>query len=168
MPPKVVRPKPISSISKFSGKNSFLSNFFLSPINYGDHPTQKGAYVIYPTAEHLFQALKTKNESVRVGISKAATPSLAKMMGRGVRLREDWEELKNDVMYLVLRLKFLQDPRLEKLLHNTGKLELVEENRWHDNYWGDCLCPKCHRIEGRNQLGVTLMKIRTLCLQKEK
>lgn len=163
MPPELIKVKHISS---FSGKYSFLSNFFLSPISYGDHPNQeKGAYVIYPTAEHLFQAFKTKNENVRIDISNAATPQLAKSMGRGVRLREDWEQVKNGVMYVVIMRKFLQNLRLAKLLCKTGEAKLIEENRWHDNYWGDCLCLRCHKTDGRNQLGITLMKIRTLCHQ---
>ena len=38
---------------------------------------------------------------------------------------------------------------------------LIEGNYWHDNYWGNCLCPKCKEIEGQNQLGKILMKVRS-------
>ena len=60
----------------------------------------------------------------------------------------------------VLIAKFTQNPSLKEQLLDTGDVELIEGNTWHDNYWGNCTCSKCSGIIGRNQLGKTLMNIR--------
>jgi predicted NAD-dependent protein-ADP-ribosyltransferase YbiA (DUF1768 family) len=36
---------------------------------------------------------------------------------------------------------------------------MVEDNWWHDNYWGDCHCFQCFRI-GINMLGQIWMQVR--------
>lgn len=144
----------MSTINKFRGKYEFLSNFFPSSIIY------KGK--TYPTAEHLFQALKTKDESTRAKIRKAKTPGAAKKLGRQASLRSDWERGKNNLMFMVVRLKFQQNLILQSALLNTGDDILIEGNWWHDNYWGKCTCPKCDKIKGYNILGKTLMKVRTI------
>jgi predicted NAD-dependent protein-ADP-ribosyltransferase YbiA (DUF1768 family) len=59
-----------------------------------------------------------------------------------------------------LELKFGCNADIRKALLATHPQELVEGNYWHDNYWGNCLCPKCTHIEGQNHLGKLLMKIR--------
>ena len=142
------------TITKFKGMFRFLSNFYSSPIRYQDF--------IYPTAEHLYQALKTKDPDSRTKIRMLPTPGKAKRIGRKVILRENWEDVKDKLMFMVIRLKFLQNSKLEEHLFNTGDDILIEGNYWHDNYWGDCLCSKCKNIKGRNQLGKTLMKVRKM------
>ncbi len=139
-------------IKEFKNKYRFLSNFHNSPISY------KGK--IYPTSEHLFQSLKTKDEKLQEDIRLASTPGKSKKMGRKVLLRNNWEEIKDSKMYRVLKLKFSKDSELEDSLFDTGEEHLVEGNYWHDNYWGDCFCPKCKDIEGKNNLGKILMEIR--------
>lgn len=78
------------------------------------------------------------------------------------------EEVKDDAMYQVEKAKFMQDEKLKKQLLATGDEELVEENTWHDNYWGICICNKCMQARAHcnydestsNQLGKILMKVR--------
>lgn len=143
-------------INKFEGKYEFLSNFYHSEIIYDG--------ILYPTVEHAFQAAKIfpftkENEAIRKRISKLTTPGKAKYTGRSVHLREDWEDVKDDVMYTCVKEKF-KIPELREKLLQTGDEMLVEGTTWHDNYWGDCSCPKCVHIQGRNQLGKTLMRVR--------
>ncbi len=52
---------------------------------------------MYPTAEHLFQALKTRNYSMREIMRQMETPGHAKVLGRTLVLREDWEKVKNKI-----------------------------------------------------------------------
>lgn len=59
----------------------------------------------------------------------------------------------------LIREKF-KNPELREKLLSTSDAELVEGNTWHDNVWGNCNCPRCIEIEGQNNLGKTLMKIR--------
>jgi len=138
-------------IDSFSRDFGFLSNFFNSPMRI------KGK--IWPTVEHLFQACKTKDESVREKIRLCSTAGRAKRMGRKIKLRDDWEEIKEEVMLWCLRLKF-RDPQLAKKLLETGDNILIEGNNWHDNFWGLCFCDKCKPHGGKNMLGKLLMKVR--------
>jgi len=133
---------------RFRGRYSFLSNFFPA-IVYG-----------YPTVEHAYQAAKTTDKAERTGIRSARTPALAKKMGRQLKLRHNWTEIKLEVMETLLRKKFAV-PFLHKALAATGDIPLVEVNYWCDNFWGDCGCQKCENIEGQNHLGKLLMKIRS-------
>jgi ribA/ribD-fused uncharacterized protein len=134
-------------ITSFENEFAFLSNFFHSPITYEG--------IKYPTVEAAFQAAKTFNESERKMIAAAETPGKAKRMGRKVQLRADWEQVKDGIMEELVRLKFTSSPTLAIQLWSTGDRELVEGNWWNDTYWGVC------DGVGRNQLGKTLMKIRT-------
>ena len=138
-------------INRFEGKYSFLSNFYQSTISDGN--------LMFPTVEHMFQAAKTTDMVEYEKIACARTPNEAKYLGRHVALREDWEEVKEQVMYKALVEKF-SIPDLRRLLLATGDEELVEGNVWHDNTWGNCTCERCRNIEGQNKLGKLLMKIR--------
>ena len=138
-------------IVEFDGQYAFLSNFYPSPFVHDG--------IAYPTNEHFFQAMKTLDIDERKKIAAAETPGLAKRMGRKVQLRSDWEKIKVDVMRTGLMLKFTDAALAEKLLA-TGDEELVEGNWWHDNTWGNCHCPQCSRIGGRNLLGMLLMELR--------
>ena len=77
-------------IAEFEGQYAFLSNFFPSPIIYEG--------ITYPTNEHFFQAMKTLDQEERRAIAAAGTPGKAKRMGRQVSLRNDWEQVKVDVL----------------------------------------------------------------------
>ena len=139
------------TINKFEGKYAFLSNFYASVVQ------EDG--ITYPTIEHYFQAQKTLNPFERKEIAAAATPGQAKRAGRNVTLREDWEEVKDDVMLQGLRLKFNIE-ELANMLIATGDAALVEGNWWCDNTWGSCACPKCENTVGENRLGKLLMQVR--------
>lgn len=93
------------------------------------------------------------NREEKLKIAKATKPAKAKKMGRQVKLRKDWEDIKLQVMEKALRLKF-QDSTLRKKLIATGDEELVEGNPWGDRYWG------VYNGSGKNKLGKLLMKIR--------
>ena len=141
----------LETIISFDGKYAFLSNFFYAPFVYEDN--------IYPTNEHFFQAMKTLDPEERRKIAEAKTPGVAKRLGRRVQLREDWEEVKIDIMRLGLSLKFHAHMHLIEKLIETGDADLIEGNTWHDNFWGICLCPKCQG-RGQNHLGRLLMEVR--------
>ena len=140
-------------IDCFDGKYAFLSNFYPSPIA----PFNDG--IVYPTVEHAFQAYKTTDINKRKEIAAQPTPGKAKHLGRHVEIRDDWQEICIDVMYIALKEKF-KDLELQTKLLSTGNAELIEGNTWSDNFWGDCHCPKCRDIKGENNLGKLLMKIR--------
>jgi len=82
-------------------------------------------------------------------------------MGQNVQLRQDWDAVKDDVMLGLLRQKFTKLNHYGPLLLETHPRELIEGNYWHDNYWGDCKCPKCIHVPGSNKLGHLLEQVRT-------
>lgn len=133
-------------IDAFKDEYSFLSNFHPSPISIEGKS--------YPTVEHAFQAGKTRDFAEKEKIRCAATPAVAKRLGRKVKLRPDWENVKILVMLECLIEKF-KDPELAKSLLNTGEAELIEGNTWNDTFWGVC------RGNGKNNLGKLLMDVRT-------
>lgn len=141
----------MNRISGFMGEYRFLSNFYSSPLHFN--------FRDYPTAEHAYQAAKTRNALHIQWIQSAPTPSEAKARGRKITVRDNWDILKVPVMYMILVEKFGQNPILKVKLLETENSVLVESNTWHDTVWGCCLCQK-HKGEGQNQLGLLLMNVR--------
>jgi len=139
-------------ITQFRNGYRFLSNFEICKIHFHGYD--------FSSSEQLYQFFKTKDRDEKEIFSRLLTPADAKKYGNDIKLREDWEKIKDKIMFFVLILKFTQNPDLLYKLVNTGDCELVEGNYWHDNYWGDCECDKCKDIEGQNKLGKMLMRLR--------
>ena len=89
-----------------------------------------------------------------------ARPSQSKKLGRQVLLREDQEEVKDQVMYDVCYAKFSQDEELKNKLLATGDRELVEGSFHGDRCWGMTFSQKTNSWIRENRLGVVLMKLR--------
>ena len=112
---------------------------------------------IWPTTEHYFQAQKfISNETHFKNVLQLATPREAFNYVRTHKssVRSDWENVKDDIMLKACMAKFQQHLRLMELLLSTGDRTLVEHTE-NDSYWGDG-----GDGTGRNQLGITLMKVR--------
>ena len=138
-------------ISSFQGEYRWLSNFWLCNVEVGG--------ITYPSVEHFYQAAKAVKISDMTKIATAATPSQAKWLGRNIQTRPDWEEVKVFIMRSGLEAKF-RNPELARKLVATFPTDLVEGNYWHDNFWGNCSCPRCIDKPGKNVLGLLLMEIR--------
>ncbi|WP_438029213.1 NADAR family protein [Sorangium sp. So ce233] len=112
----------------------------------------------WPTVEHYFQAQKFAGTEHEERVRLAATPRLAKEMGRDRRLplRSDWESVKDDVMRRAVLRKFETHADIREILLATGDEEIVE-NSPSDYYWG-CGAEGV----GRNMLGKILMETRAL------
>lgn len=132
-------------IDSFRDDYFFLSNFYLCKVTIGG--------ITYGSAEAAFQAQKVlDNEEKKKFVD--ITPLQAKRLGKKVKLREDWEEVKVDIMTYVVRAKFTQNHTLADKLIETGDAELIEGNNWRDYFWGMC------NGKGKNNLGKILMKVR--------
>lgn len=132
-------------IDSFTGKYRWLSNFEPSVVMLDMD--------LYPTVEHAYQGAKTLDYEERYKVRHALTPGAAKKLGQKVTLREDWEDVKIDVMTELIQQKFSKDPLRAKLLA-TGDAKLIEGNWWGDVFWGVC------KGKGQNKLGKILMKVR--------
>jgi len=107
----------------------------------------------YPTVEHAYQASKTRVPIERRLIRAAISPGDAKRLGKQITLRDDWENVRLDVMRDLLRAKF-HPLGLRTLLLSTGERLLIEGNNWNDTFWGVC------KGQGENNLGKLLMLTR--------
>jgi ribA/ribD-fused uncharacterized protein len=134
-------------IGPFEGKYRFLSNFYLAEIEFEG--------LVFPSVENAYQAAKTTDLDKREDFLYISAVE-AKKLGMRLKLREDWDLIKKDIMYRLLVEKF-KNPESRKMLLATGDKKLIEKNWWHDLYWG------CDEIsgEGQNWLGFLLMKIRS-------
>jgi ribA/ribD-fused uncharacterized protein len=132
-------------ISEFKGHNFFLSNFYISTVVYGG--------LTFTSSEAAFQSAKVIDLSIKRHFTELS-PSEAKALGRLVRLRDDWEEVKYEVMKEIVRDKFNRSNKLKCRLIDTGNAELIEGNTWNDEVWG------VHNGKGSNWLGKILMEIR--------
>jgi len=105
--------------------------------------------------EHYFQAQKFHDRDYQEKIRKAKSPRQAKALGqtRKIKIRDDWEDIKENVMLNALRKKF-QSPEIQQKLLSTGKRELIENSPYY-KYWG---CGRDGR--GKNRFGRLLMQVR--------
>lgn len=150
----MLRQKLNPTISKFEGEYAFLSNFFPSEFIWEE--------LSFLTVEHFYQAMKSDDGDIIKSIADLLTPGQAKKKGRIIQLRPDWEEIKQDIMFAGLWMKFSQNSHLKfKLLATTNTI-LIEGNWWHDQYWGICYCNSCKGSKQLNKLGQLLMRVRDI------
>ena len=134
-------------ISRFTGEYDFLSTYFPGG---------------QETLEHEYQARKTFIPADREYILSARTPMEAKLRGMKVSVRPDWGNIQYGTMFCLVLKRFKSDRRLTYKLLQTGKKQLINVNYYHDNFFGDCQCPKCKNITGQNRLGEILMIVRQM------
>lgn len=147
-----------------------LSNFYMKTITMNNK--------VYQSIEHFFQSQKFIDQEYKERIRMTKTPYQAKLLGcqqidvhtkmkwrldlnkviqefaPSVRIRPDWEEIKEDIMYDALRAKFTQHRELGQLLKNTKEKQIREVSPY-DSYWGIG-----RNKRGRNRLGCLLMRLR--------
>jgi N-glycosidase YbiA len=141
----------------------FLSHFWPAPvvIDGGE----------WPTVEHYYQSQKSADPGYRDAIRQAATPAMAKRLAaqphaprrishhswfraNATLPREDWFEVKLDIMRRADHAKFIQHPDLAAALLATEDAQLVEDSPF-DPYWGIG-----RDGQGLNWAGRVLMEIR--------
>jgi len=127
----------------------FLSNMYLCKIEYNNY--------IFPSSENLYQFMKIPDElkDKYIDIYTNVSPEKSKWISRKNPIREDWDKIKINVMYNVLKLKFNQHKDLkEKLIQIEGPI--IEWTTWNDTFWGIDLKTE----KGNNWLGKLLMQLR--------
>jgi ribA/ribD-fused uncharacterized protein len=131
----------------FYSNNHPFSNFYPSDMLINGQ--------IWSTVEHYFQAQKFDINSKEYKlIIDNESPAFAKKIGQGGKLRKDWEYVKEDIMYTALCEKF-KIPEFKKYLLDTGD-SIIRKNSESDSYWGIG-----KNGQGKNRLGILLMKIRS-------
>lgn len=119
--------------------------------------------VLYKTAEHYFQSKKFEGTKFEKEIILAQTPMIAAKMGRDKNkpLRENWEYIKDKIMYEAVIAKFKANEDIKNTLILT-KEELIVEATSNDYYWGEGSLGT-----GKNMLGKILMEVRDTLKREE-
>lgn len=155
-------------IYHFRGEYGWLSNMYNTEVLYQD--------LKFPASENAFMWEKCRNCKVEIkdtdkdkGLFEVGElipwtqycllmpPNIVKIKSREVELRPDWNEIKLQIMYDVLVIKF-SNPVLRQKLLDTGTENIVEGNYWNDKFWGVDM--KATPNEGENWLGRIIMDIR--------
>lgn len=135
----------MDTIDKFHGEYRWLSNFWPCSIMH--------LGMLFESVEAAYVASKTY-DPIEIMYISTLTPSQAKKYGRTLELRSDWEKVKVNIMYGLLKKKFKRHTDLGDMLEKTGYVELIEGNTWGDTFWGVC------NGVGENMLGKLLMQVR--------
>lgn len=142
----------MDKIPQFRGWYRFLSNM---------HPCQQFEFngCLFSSSENMYQASKIKPELRTKWLEVAAmSPKKSKvyMNSHPELVRDDWHEIKVNVMRMALEFKF-RDPKLRSDLIATKDTILEEGNTWGDEFWGINL----RNGKGKNMLGILLMEHRS-------
>lgn len=106
---------------------------------------------LFPTAEAGYQAYKNpENLEYVVKQSNALTPKISKELGKNVKLRDDWENIKEAIMKRVIKAKFEQHLDIQELLLDTG-LRIIIKCSKRTSFWNS---------SSENRMGKLLMGVR--------
>lgn len=143
-----------NAIIGFSRKTGyeFLSNFYGSTVAYEG--------LLFPSVEHAYQAAKSLDVSTRKVFCRVKDPNVAKRMGQSIMVRPDWDDVKIDIMRILIKEKF-ENPFIRWRLIETKGKRLVNENKWNDRFWGIV------NGEGENWLGKILEEVRDIILLED-
>lgn len=128
--------------------------------NFSAHPIEIDGRV-WPTTEHYYQAMKHTDEDLKEKICKTKVPKIAKTLAYSAPPREDWEQIKFDVMRKALRAKIEQHPSIKAKLLETGDQPLAEASPF-DYVWGTG-----KDGTGQNWLGKLWMELRESLTSQE-
>lgn len=137
--------------AKFGGFSNMASGYslFVNEINI-------------PSSEALYQACKFPlYPKIQEEIINASNAMFAKRIAQDNihYVRQDWDNIKFDVMRWCLRIKFLQNrKRMENLFLETGDKPIVEYSK-KDGIWG-AMPNGSGTLKGINALGRLLMELR--------
>lgn len=113
--------------------------------------------VVYPTAEHAYQAAKCTDKKGKTEIAAARSPLGAKEISNKKYEHAkdpDWDNKKLEAMERVYRAKLAQHPLVREALIRSGDEEIIEDSPV-DYFWGGG-----KDGSGENHLGKLWMKLR--------
>jgi ribA/ribD-fused uncharacterized protein len=118
-----------------------------------------GAHMTFNTSEEAYHFEKfpgAQCQGVRFALISAKSAHDAFKIAQEYKhlRRPDWDEVKLDIMRIILRAKVAQHEYVRRKLLETGSRTLIE-NSWRDDYWG-----WGSNKDGQNMLGKLWMEIR--------
>lgn len=123
--------------------------------NYSSHGFYKNN-IYYKTVEHFYQSEKFNDLDIKNNIINCDTPKEASNIGRDRSLKriDNFKDIKLNVMYEGLYLKFSQNKDIRSKLIETGN-KTIREMSVKESYWG--IGPN---LDGDNHIGHLLVKVR--------
>ena len=126
-----------------------FSNFSSFKLNWNGYD--------WMTSEHAYHSEKFINNPKiieQLKQSRSAHDAMVIAYANKNKYRDDWDEIKLDIMKSILTAKVEQHPYVKKKLLESGDKELIE-NSWRDDFWG-----WGQNKDGQNHLGKIWMKVR--------
>lgn len=142
----------------FQSKHAFLSNFFLTKVNYNG--------IQFISAEHAYQHTRATFLGMHAkaeDVLRATKPEEAKRAAMNLPNSKEWDHCKQKVMKEIVLAKFTQNLEIQNKLLNTGDCPLLEAT--YDSYWGCGLPLSARKLKsgewhGKNYLGIILAECR--------
>lgn len=140
-------------IDSFRFENFWLNEFYNRPVYYDD--------TWFETNHVALCYAKSKDRSsFAKGVFSHCDNIHADINLHKFGLREDWDEIKYDVMKEITAMRFVLYPDLaEKLIQTKGQ-DLIDGNNVDEHYWGMC------NGVGENNYGKILMDIRDALIKQ--
>lgn len=161
-------------ISERTYKKSDVITFSKTTAEFGGLSNMASGYSLFvnetniANTEILYQACRFPLfPKIQQEIISQSNPMEAKEISRKYLQysRQDWEEVKFDIMRWCLQVKLLQNfEKFSNLLLSTGDAAIVEFSM-KDNVWGAIPVGK-DLLKGKNALGRLLMEIREVHVKK--
>lgn len=150
---------PILSFRKVHEPLGWLSNMSPHPVRFET--------ILYPTCEHLFQAMRFENEEVRNEILKKKSPMSSKMIAKKYKdqvVVTPRSQIDLDLMKTVIRIKMVFHPKLrnELILQDPNSVIIEDCSKRggeSSRFWGMKLNGEIW--EGQNWLGRLWMEYRS-------
>lgn len=129
----------------------YLSTFSKHTVSCRGFGPSMDRVLTFPTSEAAYQAYKNPgNLEYVLNQSNALSPKVSKELGKAVKLRDDWENIKERIMMVVIKSKFEQHPDIRELLIHTG-LRIIIKCSKRTSFWN---------TSSENRMGKLLMSIR--------
>lgn len=132
--------------------------------NFSSFKVEYDGY-LYSSCEEAYQALgfieSAPEIAEKIKNSHSAHEAQKIAYENKLNRREDWDQIKLDVMEDLLRAKIEQNPYVEKKLLETKDYQIVEDSP-KDDFWG-----WGPNRDGQNNLGKLWMKIRKELVLKQ-
>ena len=123
---------------------SYASQYFSGFSNFSYHTVSIKSFGIFPTSEAAFQAYKDPYNKKYVNSQiHSKSPLHSKYLGSIANVRKDWEQVRDDLLFNILVMKFDQHSYIKDNLINTGLSSIIHREKGNEtglNTLGKLLC----------------------------
>lgn len=141
---------PVKGGIAFQSEHAWPSNFFPAKLELHG--------MVFPSAEHAYQytrAIKLGKPNLAKMITCAKSGKDAKLLGYQVDSNDAWDEVKIDIMRIIVTEKFMQNPPLCDKLVGSGPTNLIEATL--DGFWGAKATPTSKSLKQGNWSGANFL-----------